>query len=694
MRHSIHTARKQGITGAMAPDSLGNSGARLQMCTTEFSQAVSPGIPDIPTILSSSEEQLADYTIGCVAPEKLEVVKIINLHNGHDGIENNLTTVIYRSLEHDSRRDQGVHYGSFNISLYSCQEDKYHETFMHRFRKTDLANMLSINTILEKGDVLTLSPNIDDNGYYSNTVELETVYLPLPSTTEDGFKISESTVKRLSPTAYGDRVVSLGRNKILINLHGSDKRFKGILDIGDVIPESGLVFATRDLNEEYYGLDLTNAALQQPAYNTDRLYYGKVGAKIWDVSVDSSITEFGSNAELRESINAQLLTYESIKSNYYNNIVETVENLTRYSKGVIVNLLPELQNLTTTALAARPNYHIKRLRPSNKGKKNNVLKAFKAEPLDEFRITVRFMYTFKIGRHAKLADKHGGKGVICEVTPDADMPALPSGHSADIVIYGRGVIARMNIQQLPEHYIKATLREATKRITNFVDNGDYDSAWDLFTALCAIVSPTTLKDALIGDQDERDALMDSIADDKMYIVKRPDEFIYGTEIIEKIEAICPPERDYITYTDIKGNIRTTVDKTIIGAKSFMVLDKSDNKDMSVGSVLRQHHGLPAVQNKATLFSSGNKKSPLRSLAESEVRAGSSIVGGDAISNILNLSSNPDLHKFAVRTMYEAEDVENIENVTNEEAVIKDGNSLKYLKTILGNSGIEITKDFE
>jgi DNA-directed RNA polymerase subunit beta len=58
----------------------------------------------------------------------------------------------------------------------------------------------------------------------------------------------------------------------------------------------------------------------------------------------------------------------------------------------------------------------------------------------------------------KLAGRHGNKGVVARVLPDADMPFLPDGTPVDIVLNPLGVPSRMNLGQVFETHLGAACR--------------------------------------------------------------------------------------------------------------------------------------------------------------------------------------------------------------------------------------------
>jgi len=59
----------------------------------------------------------------------------------------------------------------------------------------------------------------------------------------------------------------------------------------------------------------------------------------------------------------------------------------------------------------------------------------------------------KIMEGDKMAGRHGNKGVVSRIMPEADMPFLPDGTPVDIVLNPLGVPSRMNIGQILEMHL-------------------------------------------------------------------------------------------------------------------------------------------------------------------------------------------------------------------------------------------------
>ena len=87
------------------------------------------------------------------------------------------------------------------------------------------------------------------------------------------------------------------------------------------------------------------------------------------------------------------------------------------------------------------------------------------QPSDELNAGVNQLVRVYIAQKRKLmegdkmAGRHGNKGVISKILPEEDMPFLPDGTPADIVLNPLGVPSRMNIGQILETHLGLVGRE-------------------------------------------------------------------------------------------------------------------------------------------------------------------------------------------------------------------------------------------
>ena len=112
----------------------------------------------------------------------------------------------------------------------------------------------------------------------------------------------------------------------------------------------------------------------------------------------------------------------------------------------------------------------------------------------------------KISEGDKMSGRHGNKGVISRILPEADMPFLPDGTPVDIMLNPLGVPSRMNIGQILEVHLGYALRKLGYKIATPVFEGiTNEEILDMMKK--AEMEPdgkTILYDGMTGDRfDER-----------------------------------------------------------------------------------------------------------------------------------------------------------------------------------------------
>ncbi len=80
------------------------------------------------------------------------------------------------------------------------------------------------------------------------------------------------------------------------------------------------------------------------------------------------------------------------------------------------------------------------------------------EPGTNRKIVVKIAQIRKVVVGDKLAGRHGNKGVISKIVPQADMPYLPDGTTVDVIISPLSVLSRMNLGQLLEAHLGLAAR--------------------------------------------------------------------------------------------------------------------------------------------------------------------------------------------------------------------------------------------
>ncbi|MCP5509962.1 MAG: DNA-directed RNA polymerase subunit beta [Chlamydiales bacterium] len=80
----------------------------------------------------------------------------------------------------------------------------------------------------------------------------------------------------------------------------------------------------------------------------------------------------------------------------------------------------------------------------------------------------------------KMAGRHGNKGVVSNIVPEADMPYLPTGETIEIILNPLGVPSRMNMGQLLETHLGYAAKKAGIYIKTPVFEGfPEDRIWEM-----------------------------------------------------------------------------------------------------------------------------------------------------------------------------------------------------------------------
>jgi len=87
------------------------------------------------------------------------------------------------------------------------------------------------------------------------------------------------------------------------------------------------------------------------------------------------------------------------------------------------------------------------------------------------QVKVYVAQTRKIEIGDKMAGRHGNKGIVAQVVPEADLPFTKDGETVDIILNPCGVISRMNIGQILETHLGEAARNLGITFASPVLNG-------------------------------------------------------------------------------------------------------------------------------------------------------------------------------------------------------------------------------
>jgi len=180
----------------------------------------------------------------------------------------------------------------------------------------------------------------------------------------------------------------------------------------------------------------------------------------------------------KEEKSKELAKVRELKA-YYKQEIEFVEKekITRLSSilGIDKKKLEKFDfsdNEEAKILAASFDEQIQELLIEQEQEVEKVRRGDELPPGVLKRVVVYIATKRKLQEGDKLAGRHGNKGVVARILPEADMPFMPDGTPVDVVLNPLGVPSRMNVGQILETH----LGWAAKTLGISVDTPVFDGA--------------------------------------------------------------------------------------------------------------------------------------------------------------------------------------------------------------------------
>jgi DNA-directed RNA polymerase subunit beta len=119
--------------------------------------------------------------------------------------------------------------------------------------------------------------------------------------------------------------------------------------------------------------------------------------------------------------------------------------------------------------------------------------------IKQIQVSVADLRKIQVGD--KVAGRHGNKGVVSKVVPIQDMPFLPDGTPADVILTPLGVVSRMNLGQILEVHLGLAANAHGYNVATPVLNGvaETDIRKELSAAGFREDGQTTLYDGKTGE---------------------------------------------------------------------------------------------------------------------------------------------------------------------------------------------------
>lgn len=367
--------------------------ARKAMFSTHVGQAVQPVGVEPRRIFTGMEFELGKEVFDIRFPCDAVIIDVIRKYQaggmGQDIIpENSVTTIVYQEYYNPQMKVGVIHVPTYN---------SFHQDFGYPLeRNEDVWSRLHPGEMFEKDTVIATSMALKADGSYGYGVQAETIYMSTPAGIEDGIEMSQSLCDRISPRGYGKHVGSWGKKTFPLNIHGKNGQYRPFLEIGETVPESGLVMAFREIDHRLGIADMTPLATRTVNHSYDRCIWGRPGAKIKDIKVyhddrlNPSSTPVGMDSQARK--------YYDGLSSYYRTILDLYHKLRkRFGKDRFF-VTPEFNTLVFEAQMYLPV-------PASERKLTRVNRL---EILDEWRIEIEYEWIMPVNDGYKVTDTFGG----------------------------------------------------------------------------------------------------------------------------------------------------------------------------------------------------------------------------------------------------------------------------------------------
>jgi DNA-directed RNA polymerase beta subunit len=341
--------------------------------------------------------------------------------------------------------------------------------------------------VITEGTVLRRSTAYDEDMNFAFGANLRAVYLPWHGLTyEDALVISESAAEKLEAWSVSSVLVSVNTNDLLLNLYGGKSAYKTFPDVGEVVTDR-VICARRRIHHESMMRDLAALQLSAVNYGQDTAFYSD--GTVVDVEVFSNATV--EELEKHPHYNGQVIRYLKESIEYHTALKAALDPWVSGKRGTYTEEAAYAWRRSSDVIDPETSWRT--------GTSNNF---------DNYVVRFTLLHRSRITRGSKITNRYGGKGVVSEVLPDAQMPTTAEGLAAEIIVNPLGIINRLNPAQLLEQEVNMV---ADQMAENIRSTEPLASQEELLLDFLEAVSPAqaaAMREYIAGlDADGRKALI-------------------------------------------------------------------------------------------------------------------------------------------------------------------------------------------
>jgi len=350
------------------------------------------------------------------------------IQTGIEGMYSDQTSFIFKA-----KKNGKVIY--LNDDIIAVQyENKVYEAFHIGYKKLYISTIDFYKVYYNVGDSFSKGDVIAESNYMKNariTLGRNILTCVTPwygYNYEDGIIISQKLVDEnyFTSVHYIDLVLELGSNKVLLNLNNDYTNYNPLPEIGQTL-RKGEVFAKIKAVDIGGFDDVLFEPVSEECAPED--------CKIVDIKIFAN--KWNKNFPQYDQFVQELVKKQKSKKS---DIIKKLSN--HLTKDELDKLIDTLE--------------------INQTEKNNF--KIKGEYIDGLRIEVTAIYERKVTVGDKIGNRHGNKGIVSKIVPIDQMPILPDGRRAEIVLNPLGIISRMNVGQVYEAHLAMSFMDLKKNI--------------------------------------------------------------------------------------------------------------------------------------------------------------------------------------------------------------------------------------
>lgn len=654
-----------------------DSASRKQMFAGNMPQVLSLLTPTRRKMVTGTEREYGKH---CFVVKMPVDARIINTFEriprgvGRSALRNNPETYVFY---------ENVDTGEYDYMVLPSFRS-LHKRFGFEFVYDEEARaMLQPKAYIKKGTVFARPRTLTKDGEYMYGREARTAFMTLPAVIEDGAIVSESFANSMATLCYEERVISCGKDSYGLNLYGDPNipgDYRMFPDIGMKVREDGLVFASRTYNEETAAVEMTPERLRQVEHFFDKPVRATPGSEVVDVLVQHNPTATQIN-----QLPADLCFSPERYDRAHRRFLEQVLELGTYLEG----LHKKESQQNTAPFSKKLNRFLADalvyLDPKYKERRELGYKRVK---LEHWRVTLVLKERILPGMGIKITDTHGGKGVICKVMRDEDMPRDEFGHVLDLVMDPMSITKRMNMGRPLELRINSCTMQLTRdlRLLLGLPDKDFDDEFtiaryekllhelskDKFDAIrfrllsyYQIVTPPMFNGMLrqFKTFNWHRHIATQLAEGIQLWIPTNNPVSYP-EVVKALKEPFPEMRHHLSWRLDDGTPKTSKKKILVGSLYIILLEKIGRDFAAVASAKLQINGVPSRINNSDRNANPVRPQPVRIMGETEVRLSLMAAGGEATRDLLEMSNNPESHAQAIESILLADYPTNLEEAVD------------------------------